>query len=174
MPNSGYIRNRDFPSHFLHPQFNEQLNKEQFEAMETQQLEEHASICPGHKLTKTHITGPPEDRRYIVEVVLNKGTYFIEAPCTFTPALGLDVLDGNLVYDAEEWILVQELRLKPRRLRMIFGHEHRLPYQDYIKKVTAIHAGWKFQDLEAEFELPAPLVVPVSPKSKRKKWWKFW
>ncbi len=171
MPNSGRIAPRDFPPYFLHPSLNEQLTQSEFDALSTRRLEEQRGICPGHKLTVTHVTDGEKERRYIVEVVLEKGRFFIEAPCTFTPSMGLDVLDGNLVNDAEEWILVQELKLRPRRLRHIFGHEHRLPYKDYIRVVTALHAGERFQDVDAVFDIPE---APPPPIAQRKRWWKFW
>lgn len=170
MPNSGYIRNRDYPPYFDHPQLSDQLTKEQFKALPTREVEEHGGICEGHILTKVHLAEVPGNRRFIVEVVLETGHFYIEAPCTFTPAMGLDVLDGNLVNDAEEWILVQELRMKPRRLRVLFGHEHRRNSQDYVQAISGIRAGG-FAEIPVEF-MPPDSLPPLAKKKRR--WWKFW
>ncbi len=170
MPNSGYIRNREYPQYFNHPQLSDQLTKEQFKALPTREVEEHAGLCDGHRCTKIHLAEESGNRRFVAEVVLESGHFFIEAPCTFTPAMGLDVLDGNLVNDAEEWILVQELNMKPRRLRIIFGNQSRLLYQDYIKIVSGLRAGG-FADIPVEFHDPGPVFAPLK---KRRSWWKFW
>ncbi|GEM_PF-2857293 len=170
MPNSGYIRNREYPQYFNHPQLNEQMPLEHFKMLPTREVEEHAGLCDGHKLTKVHLVEEPGNRRFIVEVVLETGRYFIEAPCTFTPAMGLDALDGNLVNDAEEWILVQKLRMKPRRLRIIFGNRHRLSCEEYIKLVSGLRSGG-FADIPVEFHEPEPVFGPLK---KRRSWWKFW
>ncbi len=185
MSYSSRIAHRDFPPYFLHPRANEQLTAEAFEAIPTREMEQHESIGLGHVLTKVHLAQAPAERRFILEVVLNKGRFFIESLCTYTPAMGMDLLDGNLVLDAEEWILIQELKMKPRRLGLIFGANDRIPTKEYIQFITSPHAGERFQDVPVEFEnaqrsssnkaAEETSASNEEPKAvKQKKWWQFW
>lgn len=181
MSNSGRFAPRDLPLYFLHPMHNHQPSAEEFEASSARVVEAREGLCPGHKGTVIHLAGSGEDRRFIVEVKLAGGSCYIESPCTYTPAMGMDALDGHLAYDAEEWLLVQQLRVKPRRLRVVFGNNDRLIANDYIKSVSNIRVS---EDAEYEFEeRPTPtLNNKTNEKAEqystlekpKKKWWKFW
>ena len=181
MSNSGKFVHRDFPPSFWHPKFRHQPSSAEFAALAgLQLLEEYRPICPGHVLTKVHYDGKPARKRFIVEVALEQGPFFIETLCTYTPALGIDALDGNLIRDAEEWILVRELKLKPRRLKLIFGAQEKLSCEDYLRFISNPHAGRRFQDIPIEFDVPKASIGAGSagstgaPPERRKRWWQFW
>jgi hypothetical protein len=185
MSNSGKIAPRNFPNYFLHPSYHEQPTRETFDATPKRRMEILESIAKGHLESIVYLTQLPAERTFIVEVVLEKGRFFIESPCTFTPSLGIDALDGNLIHDAEEWILMQQLNMKPRRLTRTFGNNDRRPYEDYIKIITAPHAGRNFQDVPVEFEeniekwtqkTTSPTTISTDSEAKeiKKPWWKFW
>jgi hypothetical protein len=149
-------------------------------------MEERESLCPDHLGTVIHLAGSGEGRRFIVEVKLAQGSFYIESPCTYTPAMGMDSLDGHLANDAEEWLLVQRLRVKPRRLPKVFGSADRLMASEYVQRVSNIRVS---EDAEYEFEEGIPLQkvtvdsvadgaaspaqqAPAAPAMK--KWWQFW
>ncbi len=118
-------------------------------------------ICTGHKETIIYFVDSDENRRYIVEVILIKGHYFIETPCSWTPSFGMDTLDGNLAQDGEEWILVQELNYESKRLPVLFGNRDKTHFNDYLKLVGLPHSGQESN------------VTQATSKANKKKWWKF-
>ena len=135
---------------------------EEFTLIPKRRMENAPSICKGHKETIIHFVDSNENRRYIVEVILNKGCYYIETPCTWTPSLDMDTLDGNLAQDGEEWILVQELNYEPKRLPVLFGDKDKTYFNDYLKLVGLPHSAQESNG------------VQVSLKADKKKWWKIW
>ncbi|MBP6185175.1 MAG: hypothetical protein KA479_09560 [Saprospiraceae bacterium] len=174
MANRSTVTHRDFPPYFLHPRHNDQLDPDKATTLPSRFIEAYESKCNGHILTQVHLVTDAEHRRYLVEVQLETGTFWIEAPCTYMPVLGMDIVDGNLVLDAEEWILVQQLRLKSRRLARIFGPNDRVSSEEYIRQVTAAHAGLGFQDVEPEFEQNESESTKTDAKESGKKWWRLW
>jgi hypothetical protein len=197
------LAKRPFPSYIMHPQHYDQPENTFLADKNLRKLERYPSRCKGHIGTNVLFHTDQEGyRSYILEVVLEQGSFLIEAPCTYSPAMGMDLLDGNLVKDAEEWVLFQQLRLKPVRLEHIFGRDDRLDCEEYVRKVTAPHVGPLFQDVKPEFltaspqasepvknALPSEKRNPESPDEQadrqpqstpqqavapEKPWWKFW
>lgn len=181
MSNSGTFAPRDLPPCFLHPKHSHQPNREEFEKAGPRPMDKRESLCPGHRETIIHLAGSGNARRFIVEVILESGSCYIESPCTFTPAMGMDVLDGHLAYDAEEWLLVQCLRVLPRRLPYIYGSEDRLSADNYIKRVWNIrlshNAAYEFDRQTAAAEQGTASIIKeeeFAVGKPVKKWWLFW
>ncbi len=180
MANNSKFAPRNFPQNFDHPRYYNQLSRAEFDALSKRQMEEHGGICLGHKKTVVHFAGAGAERRFIVEVITKVGSFYIESPCTYTPGMGLDALDGNLANDAEAWLLCQNLGLRSKRLETIFGVKDHIYYEDYIKIVSFPHAGGGFDDFEPDTARPAAIEkkeaqeAPIAPAAKQKPWWKFW
>lgn len=172
------IAPRDLPPYIRHPSHYDQPTGEDSLRLDKRFIEAYPSRCSGHVGTRVHYHSDGEGlRRYLVEVELQSGVYWIEAPCTYLPAMGMDLLDGHLVLDAEEWVLVQRLRLKPRRLAYMFGAADRQETGEYIRRALAPHAGDRFQDVEPEFEAgPADPLTATGHTGREgaRKWWQFW
>lgn len=171
------IAQRDLPPYFLHPRYHDQLDDRQVESLQLTYIEEYPGRCRGHLGTKVHLQSLGDGKsQYLVEVSLDTGKVHLEVPCTYLPAMGMDLVDGNLVLDAEEWVLVQKLGLKPRRLKYIFKNDDRRSCEEYVRLITAPHAGELFQDVEPEFEQDLSMGNRgCQPKtSSEKPWWKFW
>jgi len=119
---------RAFPERFPHPARAKRYTAEEFASLEKQEVQRADGFCEGHESTTIWYA----DRCYIVEVrfVAHPPAY-IESTCTVTPTFGMDMVDGNLAQDAEEFVLQQVLARPTQRL-MHHGLSG-IPAMDYLK-----------------------------------------
>ena len=119
---------RAFPERFPHPARAKRFTPEEFSALEKQRMQSVAGCCKGHESTTIWYA----DRCYIVEVrFAAHPPVYIQSICTFTPTMGMDMIDGNLAQDAEEFVLQQVLARPTQRL-MHHGLSG-IPAMDYLK-----------------------------------------
>ena len=104
---------RSFPTTLTHPAKAKRFSAEDFAALPKQKLQTAPSTCPGHDSTTIWYS----DRFYIVEIrFTSHPTIYIQSACTFTPTMGMDMIDGALAQDAEEFILQEVLGRKTNGL----------------------------------------------------------
>ncbi|MBS1560230.1 MAG: hypothetical protein JSS89_01360 [Bacteroidetes bacterium] len=166
--NTGY---RAFPEYFTHPRLNKQLTEDEFKSLQTSLMQVADSLCPSHIQTKVHYVASGEHRGYIVEVILVSGVFFIETPCTFTPTMGMDGVDGNLAQDAENWIIAEDLGQTSARVRSIFGSNDRIRSSEYLKLF-----GFPFHLIaDSTSQSSSTTDIPIDQDDvKKKPWWKRW
>ena len=119
---------RSFPEKFPHPARARRYSAAEFSALEKQEMQTAPGCCKGHESTTIWYTG----HSYVVEVQFSAhAPSYIESICTFTPTMGMDMIDGNLAQDAEEFVLQQVLSRPTQRL-MHYGLSG-IPALEYLK-----------------------------------------
>ena len=91
-------------------------------------MQKVSGSCKGHKGTTIWYA----ERSYVVEIHFDvHPSVYIQSICTVTPTMGMDMIDGNLAQDAEEFVLQQVLARPTQRL-MHHGLSG-IPALDYLK-----------------------------------------
>ena len=139
---------RALPAEVRHPRLSARVSAKEFEGRTKSKVTEGPSLYPGHAGTEIWYCNPG----YVVRVKFESGPdALIESASTFTPTMGMDMIDGFFAEDAEEWLLEQKLNRKTDRLR-VFGSAESIPMQTYL---DARGLG-------------------TLQQSAPKKWWEFW
>jgi hypothetical protein len=109
---------RAFPKTFPHPARARRFTADEFAALPKQKLQAAPSSCSGHDSTTVwYVAGTPAERFYIIEIRFSAHPpVYIQSICTFTPTMGMDMVDGSLAQDAEELVLQEVLGHQTRRL----------------------------------------------------------
>jgi hypothetical protein len=125
---------RAFPQAFPHPARARRFNAEEFAALPKQKLQTAPSSCSGHESTTVwYVAGTPADRFYVVEVRFSQHPpVCIQSICTFTPTMGMDMVDGALAQDAEELVLQEVLGQQTHRLDL-FPPTTDIPSLPYLR-----------------------------------------
>ena len=104
---------RAFPKTFPHPAKAKRFTAEEFAALSKQKLQAAPSACQGHEGT----TIWHSDKFYVVEVCFTSHPpIYVQSICSFTPTMGMDMIDGALAQDIEEFILYEVLGRPTHRL----------------------------------------------------------
>ncbi len=120
---------RAFPPTINHPSQAAIVQKEQFEKLEKQKLEEAPSACAGH--TGTVVWYADKDGCIIQIQFASKPDVFVRSLYTFTPTMGMDQIDGEFAQDVEAYILNKELGCQSDRL-IIFDGRESIGIMDYL------------------------------------------
>ncbi len=120
---------RALPEMVDHPSVARQLTEQEVAAMNTVEMESAPPQCDGHLGTAIlHFEGG-----YIVHVRLqNHPDVRVVIPCTVTPKVGMDMIDGMFAQDAEEFVLQQFLGQPTDRLA-VFGPHTQVPIRTYLQ-----------------------------------------
>jgi len=109
---------RTFPKTFPHPARARRFTGEEFAVLSKQKLQAAPSSCSGHDSTTIwYVAGTPVERFYVLEIRFSAHpSIYIQSICTFTPTMGMDMVDGALAQDIEELVLQEVLGRQTHRL----------------------------------------------------------
>ena len=120
---------RALPGEVPHPSTAHVITPEQFDALKKERMQEAPSMYAGHRGT---VIWYNETEGYIVQVRLrDKPDVFVLSVCTFTPTMGMDMFDGMLAQDIEEYVLLKELERPTSRLD-VFGDKKTIGIHEYL------------------------------------------
>jgi len=120
---------RAFPAEVAHPSRATFITPEQFAAMKMEKIQEAPSLWQGHRRT---IIWYSDKDGYVVQIQLTgRPDIFVRSACTFTPKMGMDMFDGMLAQDIEEYVLLKELGRPTTRLD-VFNNQPAIGIRDYL------------------------------------------
>lgn len=124
---------RAFPKYLKSPAQSKRLSEQEFNNISDKKfMSEVKGACDGHK--KTIVYFSKSVRTYILEIQFDsKPTIYVLSLCTFTPTMGMDMIDGEFAQDAEEYVLSKELGMRSKRLE-IYGDKNEIETNDYLTK----------------------------------------
>ena len=120
---------RALPEMVNHPSVARQVTEQELAEMGAVEMESAPPQCDGHLgTTILHFDGG-----YVVRVrMLNQPDVYVVTPCTVTPTVGMDMIDGMFAQDAEEFLLQQCLGQPTDRLA-VFGSNTQVPIATYLQ-----------------------------------------
>ena len=120
---------RALPAEVYHPKTYRIYSSDEFKNLKKEKIEGAPSLIEGHTRT---IIWYAHESGYILQIdLIDHESVFINTPCTFTPTMGMDNIDGLFAQDAEEYILSCKLDYKTERLT-VFSSDDKIDVRSYL------------------------------------------
>jgi hypothetical protein len=120
---------RALPAEVYHPKSYRIYTSTEFEDLKKDRMDGAPPMMEEHLRT---IIWYVYENGYIVQVDFkNHESVLINTPCTFTPTMGMDNIDGLFAQDAEEYIISCKLDYKAERLA-VFNSEDKIDIRSYL------------------------------------------